>query len=673
MLKPVDHAAMPACGYVSAWNVRAGDTVTLHASSLDPGADLGVRRLDRPLDVLDWRICPGAEPLAHRNIDRGSWVQIDGLRLDPGTTLEIECLITRNATPRTLLSWGEISLFIDPDRVLTLASATDAASSSADLPSQHWLTLRLARTDDAIEVLGLATGARRDPMSLVIPFPGLREGPEFLRLGRGPDGLAANWRLGRVVHQDRDRRVAWCFPTRGPVAELWPVTGHGPAMQVFNDPTFCCVSARWDGSIHDPRLDPAQYDAIHLHEDDLGPLNWPSTCVVQVPPSAESGVYAITIATIVGTEEVPFFVRPLQPRAPIAFLVPTLTYAAYADEALPVERYPWMADDRAHRFAQANGLLSLYDEHADGSGVSLKSLEHPKATLRHDYVYPLSGSPHLLPVDLQLLAFCHSQEICFDLLTDEDLHREGHCALEPYSGIFTGSHPEYWTGVMQQALQQWLDQGGNLAYLGGNGLMWVTALEANRVEVRRGQTLASRTWDGAAGESVMALSGEIGGLWRDRGRSEFSVTGVGMTMMGFGPARPYRRLPVSADEKWAWIFENVGHEPIGSEGSVLGGAAGYEVDRTDERLGTPFGTVVLACADGFGPEYQVDGNEYFPGGAAERDAARRCDMAVRQHQGGGFVFSVGSVSWCGSLPGIDATNGVGQITSNVLRRLRGGR
>jgi N,N-dimethylformamidase len=667
---PIDHTAMPACGYTVPWSVRAGHRISLHASSSAPeDTVIGLRRLDGPATSLTWPVRPGPAPLTHGSIVHGSWLEVPALSAMPGSRLDIEFLITSNATSRCLISWGPLSVTIDSSRRLTLTANAAMRAVEQPLPDGRWLGLGLSIGETGIELTihDLTSGRRaaRAQLECTLVAPAA----DGLVLGRGNVGPAANWRVGRIAYRGPHLSSAWRFPTRGPIAVVPSQDGVGPSLLVRNDPTFACTSARWDGSVHDPRLASDQYDAVHLHEDDLGGFDWPATHEVDIPDDAASGVYAFILATPSGTEQVPFFVRPRAPRAAIAFLVPTLTYAAYADEALPSERFTWVCDDRAHRFAQANKLLSLYDVHADGSGVSLKNLRHPKATLRDDYRYPLSGSPHLLSVDLDLLNFCHANDIAFDLLTDNDLHAEGAATLSTYAGLFTGSHPEYWTTAMQDALQHWLMQGGNLAYLGGNGFMWVTGLDGDRVEVRRGQTLAARTWDGLPGEAVMGLTGEIGGLWRERGRSEFSLVGTGMTLMGFGPARAYEicASPEAAD--WAWIVKGVAPGPIGSTGRVLGGAAGYEVDRTDARLGTPAGTVVLARALGFGPEYETDGNDYFPGGAAERQQSRRADMAVRRHDGGGFVFSVGSVAWCGALPVNGELNAVGTLTANVLRAL----
>jgi len=667
--EPVDHSAMHACGYAWPWSLRAGGRVSLHASCDDPAARVSLRRLDGPTGDVAWPVSPGSEPLGPRSIVHGSWAELSGLAPAAGTALRLELLVTRNASSRRMLSWGALSLGVDPLRRLTLASGDRETGCGAVLPSWRWLVLELRW--DGQGVSAVASDATSGRVLSLLRLDALEPPPASatLLLGRGQSGPAANWRLGRVSFDADDLLAQWHLPARGPVAEVAPIGGVGPVLRVRNDPTFACASARWDGSADDPRLAADHYDAIHLHEDDVGPLDWPATLVADVPTDAPSGVYAFVIATRRGNEQVPFFVRPDTPRAAIAFLAPTLTYAAYADEALPPERFPWVCDDRSHRFARANGLLSLYDEHADGSGVSTKSLRHPKSTLRDDYLYPLSGSPHLLPVDLDLLAFCRAQGISFDILTDGDLHAEGASALERYAGVFTGSHPEYWTAPMQEALARWLLAGGNLACLGGNGLMWVTALDGERVEVRRGRTLASRTWDGLPGESAMALTGELGGLWRERGRPEFGVTGTGMTLMGFGPARPFLRLAGPETEQWDWVFDGVPPGPIGRGGRVLGGAAGYEVDRADERLGTPMGTVVLARAEGFGPEYESDANEYFPGGASERDASRRADLAARFHEGGGFVVSVGSVAWCGALPLHGSADGIGALTANILRGL----
>jgi N,N-dimethylformamidase len=386
--------------------------------------------------------------------------------------------------------------------------------------------------------------------------------------------------------------------------------------------------------------------------------------------TAPSGVYAFEVLTTSGTERIPFFVRPARPIARLVFLVPTATYVAYADEYLPADTYPWGCTDRGHCFAQDNELRSLYDVHGDGSGVTLSTWRRPKATVRDDYRYPLSNSPHLLPVDLQLLRFLHGRGIDIDVLTDHELHAEGSEALVGYSGILTGSHPEYWSMRMMLALDEYLAWGGNLAYLGGNGFYLAVAMDGAAMELRRDP--ADSIWGSPTGERTMALDGEQGGYWASLGRPPQTLVGSTFVMMGFGPSRSYRRLAASHGDEWAWVFEGVGDQAIGDSGEVLGGAAGYEVDAVVEHEVAPPSLARLATADGFDPSFQVRDALAVTLNVSELASLRRADVTAYRHAGGGLVFSVGSVAWCGSLPSAGSHNAVGTITSNIARRLAQG-
>src|SRR5690606_32711922 len=109
--------------------------------------------------------------------------------------------------------------------------------------------------------------------------------------------------------------------------------------------------------------------------------------------------------------------------------------------------------------------------------------------------------------------------------------------LAPYSAVVTGSHPEYASGRMLDALDRYLQDGGNLAYLGGNGFYWVTTTYPDVpgvIEVRRGMA-GTRTWESRPGEEDHASTGERGGLWRHRGRPPQLLVGVGFTAQGSGP------------------------------------------------------------------------------------------------------------------------------------------
>jgi N,N-dimethylformamidase len=110
---------------------------------------------------------------------------------------------------------------------------------------------------------------------------------------------------------------------------------------------------------------------------------------------------------------------------------------------------------------------------------------------------------------------------------------------------------------------------------------------------------------------------------------------------------------------------------IGSFGLVMGGAGGYEVDHADQSLGTPPHALVLATATGFSDVYQHVVEEVIsmnPDQGGTENPLVRGDMVYFEGPKGGAVFSVGSISWCGSLSHHSYHNNVSQITDNVLRR-----
>ncbi|MCB8878522.1 N,N-dimethylformamidase beta subunit family domain-containing protein [Acidisoma silvae] len=666
----VNHQAMPAAGFVEPWSLLGGAAAALHLSSDDAAPHLRIVHLDvteTPLPAMGWELSPAA-PISVGELRQGSWIEIplpeEKLRAARHLGCNVECLLTRNPTPRVLLQLGTLCVRLLPDGIVLQDGRSEARSDQTPW-SGRWMRITLIVGLDGTRV-EINQGERY--IALALP-PDSDWRASRLCLGGDETEVTTNARFARpTLALDGQLQAEWHFPSGPPVATLAPLDGDWPALIIHNQPSFAMASSRWDGTIHDPRLEPAQYDALHCHDDDMAPLDWPVTHHLRAPEQAMPGIYAVEVATAYGTERIPFFVRTAKPQAALVFLVPTLTYLAYADENLPQALFPWLCEDRGNRFVQDNGLLSLYDRHSDGSGVSLTFSRRVKATLRDDHLYPLSGSPHLLPVDLQLLRFCRTMGLAFDLVTDHDLHAQGAAALSPYRGVFTGSHPEYWTTPMQNGLRTFINGGGSLAYLGGNGLMWVSAIQDGLMEIRRGQGLGARTWDGQPGESTLSLTGEIGGLWRERGRSEFSVTGTGMTMMGFGPARPYRRRVAAETQSYDWVFDGVNEPCFGETGSVLGGAAGYEVDRTDAALGTHPDTVVLALASDFDASYATDPNEFFPT-PADRDRARVAEMAIRRTPHGGLVFAAGSVAWCGALRSADGVTAVGQITANVLKRI----
>jgi N,N-dimethylformamidase len=262
-----------------------------------------------------------------------------------------------------------------------------------------------------------------------------------------------------------------------------------------------------------------------------------------------------------------------------------------------------------------------------------------------------------------------------DFLTDEDLHFGGAPALSPYRVVLTGTHPEYYSLEMLEGLRSYLDGGGRLMYMGGNGFYWVTPMDKSGrfVEVRRRD--GTEHWQGAPGEHHHSLTGEPGGLWRFRGMAPQQFFGVGFTAQGFDRNSPFRRTPGSFDPRARFIFEGIGeNELIGNHPSLVlsFGAAGSELDRADYALGTPAHALVLASSFGHSDEYrhvveQTNTANWAKTGGTENPLVR-ADMVYLEYPEGGAVFSTSSIAWCGSLSFNNYENNVSRITENVLRR-----
>jgi N,N-dimethylformamidase len=227
---------------------------------------------------------------------------------------------------------------------------------------------------------------------------------------------------------------------------------------------------------------------------------------------------------------------------------------------------------------------------------------------------------------------------------------------------------------MFQAVDDYLQGGGRLMYLGGNGFYWRIAFHPEKpgvIEIRRGES-GTRTWIAEAGEYYLSFTGEMSGMWRASGWSSHRLVGISFGSEGFDVSSYYRRQPGSFDPRAAFIFEGVGaDEKVGDFGGVGGGAAGLELDIVDPRLGTPPHTLVLASSENHSNVYLMTPEEListYPGLDGIEDPRVRADMVFFETPNGGAVFATGSIAWAGSLGHSGYDNNVARITGNVLRR-----
>lgn len=498
------------------------------------------------------------------------------------------------------------------------------------------------------------------------------------------------WNSGEAAPENA--LLAWDLSREPQSRRAIDVGPGGRDGEVVGAPARLMTGPRWDGRTQDPRLAPEQWSAIHFHEDDFEDAGWEPSVSWTVPEGTPSGIYALRLRAGNSEDHLPFVVRPRpgEPASDVGLLLPTFTYMAYANERMiagVVGDHLVPGEDGAAVADAADLLLerhpewglSVYDEHRDGSGVCYSSRLRPIPNVRPGYRFWSTGGPERFGADLYITHFLRREGVEADVFTDEDLHREGRALLSSYRVILTGTHPEYWTEPMLDALRDYLQAGGRLMYLGGNGFYWVTDVDPDRphlVEIRRGIN-GTRAWTSDPGEVHHSTSGEPGGLWRYRGRDPNKLVGVGFASQSDAhePAAGYARLPDSHDPRVAFAFEGIGEdEIIGDFGLINGGAAGYEIDRTDPALGAPERVLRVATSQGrHGPTYMLV-IEDAPFTRADMSGPEcdevRADLTFLSYPNGGAVFSVGSCNWCASLSHRDYDNNVARLTGNVLRAFR---
>lgn len=533
----------------------------------------------------------------------------------------------------------------------------------------------------ARELVAAGDGQRRTTDA----FDGKIDAPALLAEGVTLERLQAA-ELDAPEWQER-AFAAWDFANGFDTDVFVSRSEHQPAGVLVNAPARGMTGRNWTGDSLDFRSTPEQYGAIHFHSDDLEDAAWRRTAVLQLPEDLPSGIYAARVVGEGVEDHTPLFVSrsPAKERGgDVLFLAPTFSYIAYANSRLAEELdytggvltdldiQKQFRDSQVYERREFG--MSLYDHHVDGSGSCYSTHLRPIPNMRWDFRSGLQSAPRHFAADITWPAWFDAEQIGYDVLSDHGLHRRGADALQGYRLLITASHPEYWSGRMLDAVEEYLDGGGSLAYVGGNGFYWVTSASADRphlVEVRRGQQ-GIRTWEGQPGEGVSTQSGEPGGLWRLRGRAPNRLVGVGMAAQGWDTSTPgFERTEASRDPRAADLFDGIDEDVIGDFGLVLGGAAGDEIDRADFGLGTPRHALVLARSQPHSKYYLAASEELqtpTPHINGTNNANVHADVTFFEHKGGGFVVSTSAITWTGSLAYRRFDNNVSRFMRNVVRK-----
>ena len=719
-----DLVKYPLLGYSDTFSVTRGARIAFMISAETARYSAQVVRL-RCGDFANvgLRVTPVAAAINGDHAGRvqqsyaGSYAEFADVQLDcrGGLTLEawVWPTLPGDGEQAILADWDAqtqrgVAMFIDTDGALALrlgdGASVQVVSTATALLERHWYRVRviidvdngqlsLAQSPLQPYARGDGTGETQARLEVRPAIgPGLRiaawSATAAASTSRGTPAPAAcfngkieaprMWRSSAVA-ESAPADAHWDFAREMSSQCVVDISANAQHGALINVPTRAMKGYLWDGSAFNWSENPAHYGAIHFHDDDLHDCGWCSDFAWQVPDDLPSGLYCVHLSCDDAEDYIPFVVRPHtgSKQADLALLLPSAGYWAYANRHTIIDyegreqvKGAFVSVDSTALYLHHHPELGLstYDEHRDGSGVCYSSRLRPILSMRPNEAL------WQLPADTHIIDWLEQEQIAFDVITEDDLERDGYALLAPYRCVMTGTHPEYPSLAMLDAYQQFQANGGRFIYFGGNGFYWRVSYQANTpglMEMRRGED-GIRAWLAEGGEYYHALTGELGGMWRRMGRAPQSVAGTGMTAQGFDRSTFYERTAASFDPRADFIFEGItANERIGDFGILGGGAAGWEIDRADVTLGTPPHALVVASASDFSANYHWMKEELTHTHAAitgETCPHVHCDMVFYETANGGAVFATSSIAWAAALAHNNYDNNVARLSRNVIER-----
>ena len=376
---------------------------------------------------------------------------------------------------------------------------------------------------------------------------------------------------------------------------------------------------------------------------------WTSSYRLTVPSTWPSGCYFAFVNLDGGDSStaciVPFIVRPSASSAGVKTLVmiPVTTVHAY----------------------NAYGGKSIYAYNSSG-GVrgSQVSLDRP-ITESFTSAFDV-WSQHLV-------RWMAKNAIAADFCTDIDIESNP-SILQPYQLVVIPGHDEYWSSARRTTMDNFVANGGNVAYLGGNTAWFQARLEAGSTGPHR--TLVCYK-DAAADPVTDPTLKTVNFISLATPRPENTTCGLGyLTGCSWVSSLPRPNTPSVVMRSEHWAFTGTGL----AQGAGFGGAyVGYESNSAlftlakDGRAyatgadGTPATTRILASADGS----NWNALSLAAGGPGEQSGYAQ--VAVFSRGGSaGTVFNSGSNDWCyGLIPELDGqtATAISRITLNMLNKL----
>lgn len=409
--------------------------------------------------------------------------------------------------------------------------------------------------------------------------------------------------------------------------------------------------------------------------------DWPVALTVEVPESWRSGIYSIELIGESDRRDIKnesfFIVRSAHPGrdANILFQVSTNTYQAYngwgGSTLYSGPDFPRVSFNRPFNIFEQRFFM-------EGVGESV----NPNTNCYHTW-----DEPFIIWAERA----GYKIDYCANL--DLELHPE---LLRPYNLVLSVGHDEYWSWGMRDALEGFVEEGGNAAFLSGNTCCWQVRAED------QGRSIVCHKMNHELDPVFQTNDrSRLTTLWGHPliGRPENKMTGVGYTYGGYnGFFNQFKTGPDAGSyvvhRPDHWVFAGTGLRQGEHFGKLKKGEqpgiAGYECDGCEfveanlpvptGRDGTPKEMLILATGKARWAE--VDSSITFaqdlrsqlppsePGQSIPSDPMHANGAAVLglfERDRGGTVLTVGATDW---PYGLTEDNHVAQrIISNILDKL----
>lgn len=312
---------------------------------------------------------------------------------------------------------------------------------------------------------------------------------------------------------------------------------------------------------------------------------------------------------------------------------------------------------------------NTYNAYNNWGGFSVYAYNSLSNNQGHRVSFERPGPSQFARWELPFVQWAEKNGYALEFAANEDLEFRPEM-LTSYKLVLSVGHDEYWSTPMRDHLEDWIGQGGNVAFFSGNTCCWQIRAEDNG----RAFTCCKQNYHL---DPVFATRDfkTLSTAWSHHllKRPENELTGVGFLWGGYRKSHGQfmtdpAEYEVHRPDHWVLAGTSLKRgEKFGGKDTIVG----YECDgcELEWKNGLPFPT----CKDGTPKTFEVlatcparwhpDDAEWYEKWEIGRTGAACMGLYTR----GGTVFTAGTTDWAHGLQGGDAA--VIRITQNVLDRL----